>query len=180
MKNLFLIFSYQYDSFNCLFRSRSSVIAAAGRLASSPLIFLRCCVWYLSWNGEETSGAGRRGFMGDKGQSKSNKSKHTLELRLVMLTAGPSGPWHTQESLCGCLCLLTSTGKQTTQHEGDKHREKKKKHYTGEQEGKVRETSKHRVIVRSLTREEEEEEDLNKWKKWWRQGLTRWYWYYWY
>lgn len=51
-----------------------------------PLFYVQCGA-----GGEE-----RRGIMWDKGQRKSNKSKHTLQPRLLMLTAGPSGPSHTQ------------------------------------------------------------------------------------
>lgn len=72
---------------------------------------------------------GEEGFMGDKGQRKSNKWELNLQPRLLMLTAGPSGPiFHTRthrpKHARWSLRLLAATGKQSTQHEREEDRER--------------------------------------------------------
>lgn len=97
--------------------------------------------------------------MGAKGQRKSNRSKHTDKLRLLMLTAGPSGPSHTEthrhtvSNTHSSISVVVSAfsprlEKQTTQH--DTRRRREGNNVCQQAEDEASETSKE-VILRSLT-----------------------------
>lgn len=72
-----------------------------------------------------------------------------------MLTAGPSGLSHTathshkQQTHSSCLCLLTSSRKQTTQHEREEDRARETQCEKAEAE--AREKKANKVILRSRT-----------------------------